>query len=80
MLVLDGHAAIGLKAVSVGQAVFANGGRASIEVGANGLTMLVAYPAAAPIAGLLQMLGEPSIDLLGSTPVPESTGVSKVGT
>lgn len=80
MLVLDGHAAIGLKAVSVGQAIFANGGRASIEVGANGLTVLVAYPAAAPVAGLLQMLGEPSIDLLGSIPVPESTGVSKVRT
>lgn len=80
MLVLDGHAAIGLKAVSVGQAVFANGGRASIEVGADGLTALVAYPAAAPVAGLLQTLGEPSIDLPGSTPVPESTGVSKVRT
>ncbi len=80
MLVLDGHAAIGLKAVSVGQAVFANGGRASIEVGANGLTALVAYPAAAPVAALLQTLGEPSIGFLGSTPVPESTGVSEVRT
>jgi mannose-6-phosphate isomerase len=80
MLVLDGHAAIGLKAVSVGQAVFASGGRASIEVGANGLTALVAYPAAAPVAALLQTLGEPSIDFLGSTPVPESIGVSEVRT
>ena len=43
ILVLDGHAAVGLAAVSVGQAVFANGGRSSIEVGANGLTALVAY-------------------------------------
>ena len=48
ILVLDGHAAIGLAAVSVGQAVFVGGGRASIEVGANGLTALVAYPASAP--------------------------------
>jgi hypothetical protein len=41
---------------------------------------LVAYPAAAPVAGLLKTLGEPSIDFLGSTPVPESTGVFKVRT
>jgi hypothetical protein len=43
ILALDGHAAIGLAALSIGQAVFAGGGRASIEVGANGLTALVAY-------------------------------------
>jgi mannose-6-phosphate isomerase len=59
LLVLHGHAAIGLAKVSVGQAVFANGGRTSIEVGANGLTALVAYPAAAPTASLLQTLDEP---------------------
>jgi mannose-6-phosphate isomerase len=78
MLVLDGHAAIGLKAVSVGQAVFASGGRSSIEVGANGLTALVAYPAAAPIAGLLQTLDEPSAGLSARTPVAESTATSEV--
>jgi mannose-6-phosphate isomerase len=78
MLVLDGHAAIGLKAVSVGQAVFANGGRGSIEVGANGLTALVAYPAAAPVAALLQTLGEPSAGLFPRAAVPELTGLSEV--
>jgi mannose-6-phosphate isomerase len=80
MLVLDGHAAIGLKAVSVGQAVFASGGRSSIEVGANGLTALVAYPAAAPVAALLQPLGEPSAGLLARTPVAESTATSEART
>jgi mannose-6-phosphate isomerase len=60
VLVLDGHAAIGLATVSVGQAVFAGGGRSSIEVGANGLTALIAYPAARPIVSLLQRLSEPS--------------------
>jgi mannose-6-phosphate isomerase len=60
VLVLDGHAAIGLATVSVGQAVFAGGGRSSIEVGANGLTALIAYPAARPIVSLLQRLCEPS--------------------
>lgn len=78
MLVLDGRAAIGLKAISVGQAVFANGGRSSIEVGVNGLTALVAYPAAAPITGLLQTLGEPSAGLPARTPVAESNATSEV--
>jgi mannose-6-phosphate isomerase len=60
VLVLDGHAAIGLATVSIGQTVFAGGGRSSIEVGANGLTALIAYPAARPIVSLLQRLSEPS--------------------
>ena len=58
ILVLGGHAAIGLSAVSVGQAVFVGGGRTSIEVGASGLTVLIAYPASRPIDSLLQALGE----------------------
>ena len=69
MLVLDGHAAIGLATVAIGQAVFLGGGRASIEVGASGLTALVGYPAAAPIASLLQTLGEAS-----TNPVPRAPG------
>jgi mannose-6-phosphate isomerase len=56
VLALDGHAAIGLAALSVGQAVYAGGGRASIEVGASGLSALVAYPASAPIGSLLHRL------------------------
>lgn len=67
ILVLDGHAAIGLTPVSVGDAVFACGGRTSIEVGVNGLTALVAYPAAAPVASLLEALGESS-----AAPVPRT--------
>jgi mannose-6-phosphate isomerase len=80
MLVLDGHAAIGLKAVSAGQAIFASGGRASIEVGANGLTALVAYPAAVPVAALLQTLGEPSTNPAPGTRVPELTSLSEART
>src|SRR5437868_14503906 len=49
ILVLDGHAAIGLAAASIGQAIFVGAGRTSIEVGVNGWTALVAYPATAPI-------------------------------
>jgi mannose-6-phosphate isomerase len=58
ILVLGGHAAIGLTAASIGQAVFVGGGRSSIEVGADGLSALIAYPASRPIDSLLQALGE----------------------
>lgn len=62
ILVLDGHAAIGLAMVSIGQALFAGGGRNSIEVGADGLAVLIAYPAARPVASLLQRLGGTSAE------------------
>src|SRR6478735_5167280 len=58
ILVLDGHAAIGLTAASIGRAIFIAGGRTSIEVGNNGLSALIAYPASRPIDSLLQRLGE----------------------
>ena len=58
MLVLDGHAAIGLAAASIGEAVFIGGGRTSIEVGNSGLSALIAYPASRPVDALLQGLGE----------------------
>jgi mannose-6-phosphate isomerase len=79
ILVLDGHAAIGLTAVSIGQAAFVAGGRTSIEVGVNGLTALVAYPAAAPIGSLLQRLGEPSTNPASqvAAAVPRLTGFAK---
>jgi len=60
ILVLDGHAAIGLSAVSIGQTVFVGGDRTSIEVGAGGLTVLIAYPASRPVDSLLLALGEQS--------------------
>ena len=59
MLVIDGHAAIGLTAAAIGEAIFITGGRTSIEVGTNGLSALIAYPASRPIDSLLQRLGEP---------------------
>ena len=58
ILVLDGHAAIGLTAASIGRAIFIAGGRTSIEVGSNGLSALIAYPASRPIEALLQRLSE----------------------
>jgi mannose-6-phosphate isomerase len=58
ILVLDGHAAIGLAGASVGEVIFVGGDRTSIEVGPNGLSGLVAYPGPDPIEPLLQNLGE----------------------
>ncbi len=82
ILVLDGHAAIGLAAASIGQAIFVGGGRTSIEVGVNGLTALVAYPASAPIGSLLQRLGEPSTNPVpqAATAVPQLTGLAEART
>lgn len=63
ILVLEGHAAIGLAIASIGEAMFVGGGRSSIEVGVNGLTALLAYPAARPVDSLLQRISEPSTHL-----------------
>ncbi len=60
MLILGGHAAIGLAAASIGEGLFIAGGRTSIEVGINGLSALIAYPASAAVDSLLQKLDEQS--------------------
>lgn len=82
ILVLDGHAAIGLIAASIGQAIFIGGDRTDIEVGARGLSGLIAYPGPNPIEPLLQRLGRPSTHCL--TPVeltlPQPTGFIEVQT
>jgi mannose-6-phosphate isomerase len=82
ILVLDGHAAIGLAAASIGQAIFVGGGRTSIEVGGNGFSALVAYPATSPVDSLLQRLGEPSTNpaLQTTTTVPQLTGLVEAQT
>jgi mannose-6-phosphate isomerase len=82
ILVLDGHAAIGLTAASVGQAIFVGGGRTSVEVGIHGLTALVAYPATAPIDSLLQGLGAQSSNLVpqAARAVPQWTGLTEART
>jgi len=74
LLVLDGHAAIGLTTASIGQAIFVHGGRTSIEVGADGLTALIAYPASYPIDSLLQSLGEPHASPIKSPALSQFAG------
>jgi mannose-6-phosphate isomerase len=82
ILVLDGHAAIGLAAASIGQAIFVGGGHTSIEVGTNGLNALIAYPATDPIDSLLQSLGKQSTNFI--TPVAQTvlqfTGLAEART
>jgi mannose-6-phosphate isomerase len=82
ILVLDGHAAIGLATASIGQAIFVGGGRTSIEVGVNGLAALVAYPANVPVGSLLQRLGEPSANPVpqAAMAVPQLTGLAEAQT
>jgi mannose-6-phosphate isomerase len=79
ILVLEGHAAIGLATASMGQAIFVGGGRTSIEVGVNGLVALVAYPASGPVGSLLQRLGEPLTSPVprAAMAVPQLTGLAQ---
>jgi mannose-6-phosphate isomerase len=80
ILVLDGHAAIGLAGASVGEVVFVGGDRASIEVGPKGLSGLIAYPGPDPAASLLQNLGEHSTDMTAAATVPQFSGFIEVTT
>jgi mannose-6-phosphate isomerase len=82
ILALDGHAAIRLDTISIGQVIFVGGGRTSIEVGGNGLNALIAYPASRPVDSLLQRLGEPSTSpFVPSAPaIPQPTGLAQART
>jgi mannose-6-phosphate isomerase len=82
ILVLDGHAAIGLAGASVGEVIFVGGDRTSIEVGPNGLSGLVAYPGPDPVDSLLQNLGEHQAKMTvpEAPAVPQFSGFIEVGT
>jgi mannose-6-phosphate isomerase len=80
--VLIGHAAVGLISASIGEAIFVGGDNSSIEVGADGLSGLIAYPGPNPIESLLQGLGRPSTDTISpiELPVPQPAGFIEVKT
>jgi mannose-6-phosphate isomerase len=82
ILVLEGHAAVGLAPASIGQAVFIGGDRASIEVGIDGLKALIAYPANRPVESLLQKLSEHSASHIApiAPAVSQSVGYVEVRT
>ena len=80
--VLNGHAAVGLISASIGDAIFVGGDNNSIEVGAHGLSGLIAYPGPNPIESLLRSLGKPSTHSTSpiELPVPQLTGLIEVKT
>jgi mannose-6-phosphate isomerase len=82
ILVLDGHAAIGLAGASMGEVIFVGGDRTSIEVGPNGLSGLIAYPGPDPIDSLLQKLDEHSTQITNpaAPAVPQLSGFTEVRT
>jgi mannose-6-phosphate isomerase len=82
ILVLEGHAAVGLAAASIGQTIFVGGDRASLVVGADGLKALIAYPANRPVESLLQKLSEQQPTSISPTAaaVPQLTGFAEART
>jgi mannose-6-phosphate isomerase len=82
ILVLDGHAAIGLAGASVGEVIFVGGDRTSIEVGPNGFSGLVAYPGPDPVDSLLQNLDEHQVKMTVpvAPAVPQFSGFIEVRT
>jgi mannose-6-phosphate isomerase len=57
LLVIEGQARVGLTNTVVGDAIFVETDRASIEVGPEGMSGLIAYPGPDPVVSLLQDLG-----------------------
>jgi mannose-6-phosphate isomerase len=58
ILVIEGHARVGLTNMMVGDAVFIEADRTGIEVGPDGMRGLVAYPGPDPVVALLQDSGD----------------------
>jgi mannose-6-phosphate isomerase len=58
ILAIEGRALIGVTSISVGDAVFIEDDRTGIEVGADGMSGLMAYPGPDPVTTLLEDVGE----------------------
>lgn len=66
LLVLDGHAKVGLINAFVGEAVFVEADRARIDVGSEGMKGLLAYLGPDPCPGLLQSCADHSAEPVGA--------------
>jgi mannose-6-phosphate isomerase len=66
ILVIEGHARIGLANTTLGDAIFVEADRADIEVGPDGMSALVAYPGTEPAIDLLHNAGEITTKSAGS--------------
>jgi mannose-6-phosphate isomerase len=83
VLVLEGHARVGLRTVFVGEAIFVEADRTSIEVGSGGLKGLLAYLGTESSPSLLRNLdgqnaGSPIRHLSSSPPHHRGTTGSQV--
>src|SRR4029077_13393312 len=57
ILVIEGHARIGLTNMTLGDALFAEADRAGIDVGPGGMSALLAYPGTHPVVALIEESG-----------------------
>jgi mannose-6-phosphate isomerase len=82
VLVIEGHARIGLTNTTVGDAIFVEADRAGIEVGPDGMSGLIAYPGPDPVISLLQDSGEQMTKPAGTSAVrsPKSTEIVEAQT
>ena len=82
ILVIKGHARIGLTNTTVGDAIFVEADRAGIEVGPDGMGGLIAYPGPDPVISLLQDSGERMTESAGTSasPSPKSNEIVEAQT
>jgi mannose-6-phosphate isomerase len=82
ILVIKGHARIGLTNTTVGDAMFVEADRAGIEVGPDGMSGLIAYPGPDPVISLLQDSGERMTESVGTSasPSPKSNEIVEAQT
>lgn len=82
VLVIEGHARIGLTKATVGDAIFVEADRAGIVVGPDGMRGLIAYPGPDPVISLLQDAGERMTKSTGTAAVrsPKSNEIAGVQT
>jgi mannose-6-phosphate isomerase len=67
ILVIEGHARVGLTMVSAGDVIFAEADHTFIEVGAGRLSALIAYPGPDPSMPLLRESGLEMTNLIGES-------------
>jgi mannose-6-phosphate isomerase len=82
ILVTEGHARIGVTNTTVGDAIFIEADRASIEVGPDGMSGLIAYPGPDPVVSLLHDSGEQMTKSVGTSEVrsPKSNEIAEART
>jgi mannose-6-phosphate isomerase len=82
MLVIEGLAKIGATNTTVGDVIFVEADHAIIEVGADGISGLIAYPGPDPIISLLREAGEQMTKSVGPSEVrlPKSNEIVEART